>query len=218
MMKSKRRKISNAVMCVGMLLVAAAVLLAAYNIYDETRAARSVKNILESLIPEIPDYNSYPVFDEEKKNWDSDMNDEENKPLYVLNPELEMPTVAVNTIEYIGILAIPSLNLELPVIGEWNYYDLRFAPCCYSGSAYNGNFVICAHNYAEHFGNVQDLAEGDEVFFTDVEGNVFCYNVSFLDVLQPTDVEEMTSDGFDLTLFTCNFTGQSRVAVRCSKR
>lgn len=205
-------------MCVGGMFIIASALLAVYNIYDESRAAKSVECVLKELIPEIPNYSSEAVLKKERE-FDTDFSTEEDDgiPLYVLNPEVKMSTVTVNTVEYIGILNIPSIDITLPVTGDWNYYDLRMAPCCYSGSAYNGNFVICAHNYAEHFGNIQNLAEGDELFFTDVEGNTFYYTVSYVDVLQPTDVEDMISENCDLTLFTCNFTGQNRITVRCSK-
>ncbi len=217
-MSDKRKKLSNVIMCIGVLFVASAVVLAAYNVYDESRAAKSVETIMQELLPEIPEYNS-ELFYSASADADSDirkgLSDENGTPLYVLNPEVKMPTVTVSTFECIGVLTVPSLDLELPIIDGWSYNDLRAAPCCYSGSAYNGNFVICAHNYAEHFGNIQNLTEGDKVYFTDIDGNIFSYTVSFTDLLMPYDVDDMVSDEYDLTLFTCNFTGQERVTVRC---
>ena len=38
-----------------------------------------------------------------------------------------------------------------------------------------------------------------------------------MDTLAATAVEEMTDSGFDLTLFTCNYSGQARVTVRCNR-
>lgn len=218
MMKSKKRHLSNAIMCVGGIFIIASAVLAVYNICDESKAAKSVECVLEELIPEIPNYSPEAVLQKKREfGTEISIEEDENIPLYVLNPEVQMSTVTVNTVEYIGILDIPSIDVTLPVTGDWNYDDLRTAPCCYSGSAYSGNFVICAHNYAEHFGSIQNLAEGDELFFTDVEGNTFYYSVNYIDILQPTDVDNMISENCDLTLFTCNFTGQNRITVRCSK-
>lgn len=216
-MKSKRKVLANSVICIGLLFIAAALSLAAYNVHGEMRAKDSVKEVLEILKPEIPNYDDETVSEiSSQSDTEYSPQEDEQLPLYILNPEIEMPVITVNTIEYIGILNIPSLNLELPVIGDWSYDNLKAAPCCYSGSAYNGNFVILAHNYMEHFGSLQDISEGDKVVFTDVEGNTFNYKVDFVEVLQPTDVDEMISDDYDLTLFTCNFSGQARVTVRCS--
>lgn len=97
------------------------------------------------------------------------------------------------------------------------YPNLRTAPCRYDGSAYDEYFVIAAHNYRTHFGRLADLTAGSEVRFTDVENNVFIYQVECIEILEPTDIEEMVSDHWDMTLFTCTYGGQARVAVRCLK-
>ena len=58
---------------------------------------------------------------------------------------------------------------------------------------------------------------GDELSFTDADGNVFYYTVDEIETLSPFATEEMTSSGWDLTLFTCTVGGASRVTVRCEK-
>ena len=138
-------------------------------------------------------------------------------PDYVLDPNHEMPVRNIGGEDYIGVLEIPSLGLMLPVMSEWSYPRLKIAPCRYTGSAYQGNLIIAAHNYRSHFGNLKELCEGDVVCFTDMDGNVFSYEVMFLEVLQPTDVDEMESGDWDLTLFTCTVGGKSRVTVRCER-
>ena len=57
-------------------------------------------------------------------------------PDYVLNPQMPMPEETIDGRSYIGVLEIPSLSLQLPVIGSWSYAELREAPCRYAGSAY----------------------------------------------------------------------------------
>lgn len=90
------------------------------------------------------------------------------------NPEMEMPEVKLDSLEdgaCIGILEIPSLDLKLPVISKWSYPLLKKAPCRYSGSVYENNLVIAAHNYRSHFGRLKTLQNGSEVIFTDASGN-----------------------------------------------
>lgn len=70
---------------------------------------------------------------------------------------------------------------------------------------------------ARHFGNIYTLNIGDELYFTDMDSVISSYQVAEVDILQPTDVEEMTSGDYDLTLFTCTYGGKSRVTVRCEQ-
>ena len=130
---------------------------------------------------------------------------------------MSMPIETINGINYIGVLDIPAINRELPVLSEWDYSNLKIAPCRYAGSAYLDNMVLCAHNYDIHFGSLKNLSYGDEIIFTDMDGNVFTYKVIEIETLQPTAIEEMTIGDWDLTLFTCTVGGATRVAVRCEK-
>lgn len=136
-------------------------------------------------------------------------------PDYILNPEMNMPIKNVNGIDYVGVLSIPELGIDLPVASQWNYRNLLVTPCRYYGSAYLHNMVVCAHNYEAHFGRIKHLNVGDSVIFTDIDGNKFEFRVNELETLQPTAIEEMLSNDYDLTLFTCTLGGMSRVTVRC---
>ena len=118
---------------------------------------------------------------------------------------------------YIGLLEIPALGLSLPVMSEWSYQNLKLAPCRYSGSAYTGNFTIASHNYSTHFGPIGGLSAGDSITFTDMQGNRFAYEVQVVETLEATAVEDMVGEEWDLTLFTCDLSGESRITVRCLK-
>ena len=111
---------------------------------------------------------------------------------------------------------IPDYILN-PVMSDWSYPRLKISPCRYAGTAYKNGFVIAGHNYRRHFGLLSRLAVGDQVTFTDVDGNAFCYQVTEVQVLNPTAIEEMVSDDWDLSLFTCTLGGQTRLTVRCEK-
>lgn len=127
----------------------------------------------------------------------------------------EMLTVPAGKYESIGILSIPALELELPVLTDWSYEKLKKAPCHYYGSCYEPDFVIAAHNFPSHFGRLNQLQAGDLVLFTDVTGQVHSYEVVLLETLSPTATEAMITSGFDLSLYTCTPGGGSRVTVRC---
>ena len=152
---------------------------------------------------------------------DVQLNIQEAEPTEVVPPETiredkqQMLTVPAGEYESIGILSIPVLELELPVLTDWTYEKLKKAPCHYYGSYYGTDFVIAAHNYASHFGRLSQLQTGDLVLFTDVTGQIHYYEVVLLETLIPTATEEMITSGFDLSLYTCTPGGSNRVTVRC---
>lgn len=128
----------------------------------------------------------------------------------------EMATVKVDGYDCIGVLSIPVLELELPVLKDWSYTKLKKAPCHYYGSYYETDFVIAAHNYRSHFGKLPKLQAGDMVIFTDVHGVAYYYEVALLETLPPTATEQMITSGFALSLYTCTPGAGNRVTVRCN--
>jgi sortase A len=127
----------------------------------------------------------------------------------------EMLEAEIDGRTYIGYLAIPALGLELPVQSQWSYDNLAVSPCRYYGSTKTHDLVIAAHNYVTHFARLYRLLPGDQVYFTDMEGQMISYQVEEVDTLVPSAVEEMTDGNYDLTLFTCTYGGSTRVTVRC---
>lgn len=192
----------------GLLLIAAALLLMQYNMRQSNEAGELSRDVLTMLLTQPVNET---IAQEDPTAPDVEL------PDYLRAPDMEMPVTTVNGIDYIGVLEIPVLELELPIISDWSYAKLRTAPCRYQGSAYKNNLILMAHNYASHFGKLKNLRQGDFVLFTDESGNVFSYTVVELETLMPTAVEEMEAGDWDLTLFTCTVGGRSRVTVRCEK-
>ena len=133
------------------------------------------------------------------------------------SPEKVETTVEVDGARYLGYLTIPALDLQLPVRAELTDGALRLSPCRYSGTAEGGGLVIAAHNYREHFAALSTLKEGDAVYFTDADGVLHVYAVSCLETLNAAETERMTGGGWDLTLFTCTYSGRARLTVRCTR-
>lgn len=190
----------------GLLLIAAALFITAFNLREEAAARTASVRAADRLEALIPAHTPRPAAVPGAV-----------LPENVPETDMEMPVKTVDGVDYIGVIAVPSLSLELPVASEWSYERLKTSPCRYSGSVYSGDMVLCAHNYSSHFGQIKTLKPGDAVVFTDVDGNVYNYEVAELETLQPTAVDEMKSGEWDLTLFTCTIGGQTRVTVRCDR-
>lgn len=193
----------------GALLIAAALLLLCRNLWTAHIAGGRSEEIADLLGAALPD-TSYT-----SSTPDDAGSPEADYPYYVLDPCMDMPVKEIDGAEYIGLLEIDSLALRLPVQSEWSYPNLKISPCRYGGSAYLDSMVICGHNYSTHFGALSELRPGDTVFFTDIDGNRFGYTVAETELLRANAVETMTTGDWDLTLFTCDISGASRVTVRC---
>lgn len=181
----------------GLLLIAAALFLSAYNEWESHEARDSARQVIAQLCDELPT--------------------EAGEPTTLPDVRREMPVKTINGRDYIGVLSIPSLELELPVISQWDYPALKVAPCRYSGSLYQDNLIICAHNYASHFGKLKELQPGDIVLFTDMDEHVVTFQMVERETLNPMDAEGMEAGDWDLTLFTCTIDGQTRVTIRLER-
>ena len=213
--KNSRKQEGLLLITIGLLLIAAALFLVSYNLYDELRAEQSARQAVTQLDAYLPAEAAPEAPSDSAGDQESLVSDERTViPDYVLSPNMEMPVETINGIDFIGVLRIPALELELPIISEWNYPNLKTAPCRYSGSAYLNNLIICGHNYTSHFGTLKNLWEGDIATFTDMDGNVFTYKMVERETLLPTSIDAMESGEWDLTLFTCTVGGQSRVTIR----
>jgi sortase A len=195
-----RNKIGNLLMILGAALIIAALSLFIYNRSEADAADKTAEEMTAKVIDQIHDLENEP-----------EGNKDAQQALY----DTTMTVKEIDSYEYVGYLSIPKFELKLSVMSEWNYDNLKLSPCRYTGSTKSGDLVICAHNYTKHFGYLKDMAEGDEVIFTDMDGKTWIYQVVTVETLAPTAVEEMTNSDYDLTLFTCTYGGATRVTVRC---
>lgn len=187
---------SAILIALGLLLIAAALGLTAYNLYVGRSAGDESSKVAAHLMAGV---------EEDLTSGQS------------VSPQTPMPIEQIDGNLYIGVLRVPSLGLELSVMNDWSYPGLRVSPCRYSGSAYADDMVIAAHNYQTHFGRLNQLEYGAEVSFTDVRGNVFVYEVASIESLDPFAVDAMIDSDYELTLFTCTLGGADRVTVRCTE-
>lgn len=197
----KKNKKSLLFILSGLLCIAAALILFVHNTAESRHAQSVSRRIADDISSQLEE-----AYEGGSADFPID------------NPERKMPALTVDGSQYAGILSIPSLKLELPVAADFDYDTLQSVPCLYSGNAYGGNMVIGAHNYDAHFGRIASLAPGDEIFFTDAENHRYFYEAYSIETLAPEQVDELVrseGDGRELTLFTCNYYGTVRIAVRC---
>lgn len=195
-------------MALGGVLLLAALTLFCYNQIEDRMAGTEADAVIEQLITMIPDSNEERPFFDPYETTDAE----------VPTAEVEMPVAEVDNTEYIGVLTLPTLAMELPIASKWDYKTLKSVPCRYAGTTETNDLVLCAHNYKRHFGPIERLRPGDIVYFTDVEGYTTEYAVTVIEECQPDDVEDMIASDFSLTLFTCTYGGQTRYTVRCDKQ
>lgn len=201
--------ISKFFLLLGTLCLVAAAGWAGYNLYESYRAGKQSQETVEEMFEEY-----------DLSKTEDPTEDFSDVPLYVRYPEMDMPVVEINGNRYIGYLEVPDKDLKLPVMETWSYDKLKISPCRYEGSIYLHNMVIAGHNYISHFWPIKSLKEGAEIYFTDMDKNVFLYKVAWTDLISPEHAEQMTEkaegEEWDLTLFTCTAGNTLRHAVRCT--
>ncbi len=190
-----RKKIGILFMSIGAVLLIAALSLFLYNQIEDKNAGKSAEEILPAVITAMEEPNGDAVND----------------------ADTDMTVTEIDGYGYIGYLSVPALDLDLPVMSEWDYTRLKIAPCRYYGSTKTDDLVICGHNYTRHFRKLKNLRAGDYVLFTDMDDVTTAYKVKEVETLQSTQISQMIQNDYDLTLYTCTYDGQARVTVRCDR-
>lgn len=185
------------IMIAGGMFVLAAVVLALYNLHLENTA-------------KIFSAEVFSLIDSEDISTN-----ENNLPDYMVNPYMDMPIKSIDGKEFVGTISIPAIDMNLPVMAECDADNLKMSPCVYKGCPYKNDLIIAGHDYKTHFGPINDLVQGDMITFKDIDGNVFDYEVMYTEIIDEKDIDAMNNGEWDLTLFTCTYSGTTRITVRC---
>ncbi|MCD8083821.1 MAG: sortase [Clostridiales bacterium] len=191
------RRCGRAFVILGVCMLVAALGMEAHNAWEERQAGRETEQVYEELQTVIDILRM-----------------EETATPAEAEPD-ETGEETLDAEKYLGILRIPEFGLNLPVQWEWSYPALRQTPCRFTGSTREGDLVICAHNYATHFGKLRNLSYGATITLEEMDGTVRRYRVEEIEILGPGDIERLLSGNWPLTLFTCTYGGENRVVVRC---
>lgn len=180
---------------VGLLFVLAAVGLLGQRVVASFFAGKTTQGVLSQLNERMPE--SYV-------GW--------SKPK-IKPKDTSMATENVQGYDYIGTIAIPTLDIDLPVNAVLDSDRLTLSPCCYSGSYVTDDLIICGEGYSTHFGNINTVGIKDEVRLAAVDGVMHRYIVSNVEIDRLEDIDKIFDD-WDLALFTFNADGTVQV-VRC---
>ena len=178
----------------GSALVLAAVCLYVYDRLEDARAGAQAA----SAVSQLRQSQSIAAVSETEQPADS----AESLPTEDAESESESasetPASSIER-EYLGVLTIPALGLELPVQTEWSKANLKVSPCRQCGSTAGGDLVIAAHNYKSHFGRLSSLSEERTA------------------QVSPEEPEALREGGCPLVLYTCTPGGKARVVVYCQR-
>lgn len=178
---------------IGVIFLTNSILMVVHNNYQNKKAATKSKIVYEKI-------QNKEIITEES-----------------ITSNKDMKVVNIDGLDYIGTIRIPVLNLNLPVISEWDYKKMKTFPCRYYGSIHTNDLVICAHSYDNLFGKIKNLNTDDILIFTDISKKEYIYKVELIEILSPSNVIEMIESEFDLTLYTCTIDGKNRVTVRLNR-
>ena len=213
--KRKRKYSGTVFFIVGAAAIAAATVLWVYNVFDNRRASEASQQTAQTILEIIRANDA--VNAETGSNSAEEPGTGDPNVVFTIPGDIveETPFIVVGEEAYMGILSIPRFSLDLPVNVAWSYPKLKASPCRYSGDVEKNDLVVAAHSYRSHFGNINSLASGDEIIFTDAMGRVYNYYVAAVGTAKPSETRSVVSSQYHLTLFTCTYDSRARVVVRC---
>ena len=214
---NERKEIVRYITIMSSICFVAGTCFGAYHFYDELQIVRSNNEIVESMelseatneaeeVSSLADNGSYQVT--------SVVDTSSFKA--VEEPVVEKSIVPADGRDYIGIIEIEKFGIKLPVLSTYTDADMKTTPCVYNGSKENDNLVIVGHNYDSQFGDF-NLLKNNENFtakLTLLDGSEYVYESKLMENLEPDQIDEMLSGDWDMTLFTCSYSGEKRITIR----
>ncbi len=116
----------------------------------------------------------------------------------------------------LGTIEIPKIDVSMTMYEGIRLSTLDRGPGHWPGTAMPGqvgNVVVAGHRTSGHqvFRNIDVLAEGDEILFTETDGSVHRYRVTSSRIVVPTEVWIVDQTPTPTaTLFACHPPGSVR--------
>lgn len=192
MMKQKNDTIRKILIIVGACLLAAAMVLLIvwqWNIRTAEQKSKEYAAVIRELIPEPQS----AVPEERRDN--------------------AMATLYVDGTDFVGLLEIPKYDSVLPVCDDWG--NPAKYPCRFNGSVYDRTMRIGGTSQKGQYDYYRDISVGDNVFFTDMEGNRFSYTVTDICYENNADKSTLQRKESSLTLFIKNIYAFEYIIIYC---
>lgn len=139
------------------------------------------------------------------------------------NSEIELDEVRVEYKGYnvVGVITIPSIDIEYPIIDKTSDEAMKVSITKFWGDNVNdiGNFSMAGHNYLDGtmFGKTSRLDLGDKIKMTDLTGKTIEYqifNKYVIDANDVTCVNSVKGNTREITLITCTNGRSNRLIVK----
>ena len=121
----------------------------------------------------------------------------------------------------IGIINIPKINIEYPILEKTNKESLKLSITKFYGEKINqkGNVVLAGHNNLNKtlFGKINELENGDIIELTDSQMVTVKYQVFNKYVIDPNDIDcifPIDENTREVTLITCTNRDKNRLVVK----
>lgn len=190
----------------------------------ETERNESVKKFVEiiesgapTIIVDRDDFavegEGYEIFDGESPEGG------QPPPTEPLDPQDDVFTLPEKiTLTAVGTISMDAIGMKLALWDDAGIVPLRYGAGIYKESVLpgeNGNLVILGHRmktYGSIFNRLGEVALGDEIQITMMDGTVYTYTTDrIVDELPPKELPEYMKqegvEGAQITLITCTPTG-----------
>ena len=129
-----------------------------------------------------------------------------------------------NGYNVVGIINIPKLGIEFPILDITNDDSMKVSVTKFWGNNVNdiGNFTIVGHNNLDGtmFSNTKKLKIGDEIVLTYLSGKTLKYRIFDKYIIEPNDVsctESVNKDQREVTLITCTNGRRNRLVIKANE-
>ena len=141
-------------------------------------------------------------------------------------PEVQVSTAKDGTKYHtIGVINVPKLGINYPILSETTEELLKIAPCKFWGPSPNkvGNLCIAGHNYrnSKFFSKLPNLEIGDIVEITDLSGETVQYEVYDKYIVEPNDLSctsQLVGEERQITLITCTNDNKQRWILKAREK
>lgn len=155
---------------------------------------------------------------EQIKSTDVELPNNNEIDIETNNTEAE---VEIDGYKVLGIIRIPKIDLEYPILNETNKTSMKKSITKFWGPNLNtvGNLTLAGHNNKDGtmFGKVKKLNIGDIIEIEDLYKNTVKYEIFDMYVIDPNDVscvESVDADTKEVTLITCTNGNKNRLITK----
>lgn len=125
-----------------------------------------------------------------------------------------MSALSIEGTNFVGLLEMPKYDSAVPVCADWG--RVSEYPCRLGGSVYDCTMQIGATTQKGQYDFYREISVGDCVYFTDMEGNRFTYEVSDICFEAHADQTTLQKEDAALTLFIKNIYAFEYMILYCN--